>query len=387
MPRKALWPPPIYPNRGFDYLRLKIGPKRYKDYLLGVSGSEESQREYRRLLAELESNGRRPLPEAFASAHIALGATVSEMVVPYLALAKDRHTTRQFQRIGVAMRSLVDLYGLEPASEFTPARLEVVRAKFVEAGYCRNIVNSLTSIVRQLFRWAVVRGYVKLDVASALELLPDLRKRQTVAPDHPPVKPVHPALVQATLPHLPQIVADLVRVQLYSGMRPGEAVLLRPADIDRNWREFGGVRIWLYTMDAHKTDWKGRAKQVPLGPLAQAALAPYLDRDPQSYCYSPYEVRLDWCRRYRRKPHFGASRYPGKHYTTQSYGHCIRTVCDRVLLPCWSPNQLRHAAATLIESELGREDARCVLGHDTPTTTAVYAESVERAARAVAKLG
>ena len=47
----------------------------------------------------------------------------------------------------------------------------------------------------------------------------------------------------------------------------------------------------------------------------------------------------------------------------------------------------RHARATEIETLFGREDARCVLGHRTPSTTAIYAESVERAARVMAKVG
>jgi hypothetical protein len=53
----------------------------------------------------------------------------------------------------------------------------------------------------------------------------------------------------------------------------------------------------------------------------------------------------------------------------------------------WSPNQLRHLTGTLVETRYGREDARCVLGHDCPSTTAVYAQSVERAALVMAKEG
>src|SRR2546430_10597149 len=37
-----------------------------------------------------------------------------------------------------------------------------------------------------------------------------------------PVVPVEVAVVEATLPHLPPIVADMIRVQLATGMRPGE---------------------------------------------------------------------------------------------------------------------------------------------------------------------
>jgi integrase len=53
----------------------------------------------------------------------------------------------------------------------------------------------------------------------------------------------------------------------------------------------------------------------------------------------------------------------------------------------WRPNQLRHTRATEIETQFGREDARCVLGHKNPSTTSIYAESVERAARVMAQVG
>jgi hypothetical protein len=45
------------------------------------------------------------------------------------------------------------------------------------------------------------------------------------------VLPVADTAVDATLPHLPPIVADMVRVQRLTGARPGEICILRPADI------------------------------------------------------------------------------------------------------------------------------------------------------------
>ncbi|MBQ2849213.1 MAG: site-specific integrase, partial [Thermoguttaceae bacterium] len=47
-------------------------------------------------------------------------------------------------------------------------------------------------------------------------------------------------------------------------------------------------------------------------------------------------------------------------------------------VPSWSPNQLRHAAATEIREKLGLEVARIVLGHSSTSTTEIYAEIAAR---------
>ena len=43
-------------------------------------------------------------------------------------------------------------------------------------------------------------------------------------------------------------------------------------------------------------------------------------------------------------------------------------------LPKWSPNQLRHSAATEIRRQFGLETAQVALGHAAADITQVYAE-------------
>lgn len=42
---------------------------------------------------------------------------------------------------------------------------------------------------------------------------------------------------------------------------------------------------------------------------------------------------------------------------------------------CWSPNQLRHTAATEIRAAFGLKAAQVVLGHSNAITTEIYAEA------------
>ncbi len=55
---------------------------------------------------------------------------------------------------------------------------------------------------------------------------------------------------------------------------------------------------------------------------------------------------------------------------------------------CWSPNQLRHSAATEIRNAFGIEAAQVVLGHASLSVTEIYAErDLALAASIARKLG
>jgi site-specific recombinase XerC len=54
----------------------------------------------------------------------------------------------------------------------------------------------------------------------------------------------------------------------------------------------------------------------------------------------------------------------------------------------WSPNQLRHTAATIIRERFGLEAAQVILGHSELTVTQVYAEMDQKKAIEIAlKIG
>ena len=58
------------------------------------------------------------------------------------------------------------------------------------------------------------------------------------------------------------------------------------------------------------------------------------------------------------------------------------------MLPKWSPNRLRHTAATAIRKRFGLEAAQVVLGHSKADITQVYAErDIDLARRVIAQVG
>jgi integrase len=74
------------------------------------------------------------------------------------------------------------------------------------------------------------------------------------------IRPVAEHVVEATLPHVRPQVAAMVRLQLLTGMRPGEVVAMRGCDLEM--RE----KVWLYRPGSdqgphgkHKTAYRGQA--------------------------------------------------------------------------------------------------------------------------------
>lgn len=395
--RKQEWPPRIFTRCGRDRIRLYVGGVR-KLFTLGISGSPEAKAEYARLLAEAESrNHVAPLP------HVP-NLTVAELLVQYLK-EKTRPDQRAASRQRRALKRLRELYGHTEARLFAPRGFAALQATWVKEELSRRYVQHLAKEVRQFFRWAVAEEYIPESVANALWYTEALAK--DACPFRPRIRPVEDSVIDQTLPHLSQVVADMVRLQRWTGARPGEVCALRPCDIDRNWKVIEGVPIWLYKLDEHKTDWRGHLRWLPIGPRGQAVLLPYLDRSPDAYCFSPREAAQQALEKAGRKVNFRRARAPGLRYTTDAYDHALRQACKRIerqlraakatagehvdpdilLFPKWSPNQVRHQVGTVIETELGREDARCALGHKHQSTTAIYAEQVERAARVFARFG
>jgi len=153
-----------------------------------------------------------------------------------------------------------------------------------------------------------------------------LQRGRTAARETAPVTPVSDDVVEKTLPHLPDVVADMVRFQRLTGCRPGEVCVLRPRDVDRSGE------IWQYVPASHKMQHRGRQRVIFVGPQAKALLAPYLLRDADAYCFSPEDTdrqRKAKLRAKRKTPVQPSQvnrakpnprRRPGKRYNKRSYG-------------------------------------------------------------------
>jgi integrase len=242
--------------------------------------------------------------------------------------------------------------------------------------------------------------------------VPGLRRGRTGAKEGAGVKPPAADLVDAMLPQLNPTVRAMVELQRLTGMRPGELVIIRPADVDRSGD------VWEYRPAEHKTAHAGKDRTVYLGPKAQDVLRPFLLRHADSFCFSPVEALRDYradksaarktplsCgnrpgTNRRRSPR----RQPADRYSTESYARAVQRGCDRAfpvpdeiaadrdavkkwkVAHRWSPNQLRHALATRVRRDFDLDAAKTLLGHSQIGTTQIYAEKDRKRAIEVAKL-
>jgi len=108
-------------------------------------------------------------------------------------------------------------------SEFRPLAFAAVRDEMVKLGWARRSINRHMGGIDRVIRWGVSQEIVAPDVLHALASVPGLRVGRTEAKDPPPVEPVAPDRVEATLPHLPATVramGTLVRWARESGLDP-----------------------------------------------------------------------------------------------------------------------------------------------------------------------
>ena len=187
----------------------------------------------------------------------------------------------------------------------------------------------------------------------------------------------------------------MIELQRLTGMRPGEVTIMRVRDLCMS------NRTWMYTPESHKTEHYGRSRTITLGPRAQSIVQPFVATDIDKYLFSPRDAMSEWRRTQRtarktpmtlsqakRRPKARSKKTPGAHYTTQSYGRAIARGCRKASVSEWSPNQLRHNAATFLRKEYGIEVARVILGHNSALVTEVYAEvDHAKAAAVMAEVG
>lgn len=379
---------------GQAYLKVK-GRTLY----LGLYGSQDSRDAYADAVAAVLA-GNEPqasVPSRNVSAPQG-SLPVADVCDRYLAYAKGYYrkngkVTSEVAMISSACAHAKALFGDCPAESFGPLALKAVRSRMIAAGLARTTVNKGVHRIRRAFKWAAGEELIPASVAASLSMVSGLRAGRTEARESEPVQPIDDSVVDATLPHLPAVVADMVRLQRLAGMRPAEVCLIRPCDVDRSGE------VWVYTPESHKTEHHGRQRVIFIGPQGQKVLLPYLDRDPQIRCFRPCDSEA----KRRAQQHSirttplccgntpGSNVKPlplrkaGVEYTSSTYGKAVTRACKNAGVERWSPNRLRHTAATEVRAKFGLEAAQTILGHSTARMSEHYAEKNLAAGAEVAR--
>jgi integrase len=344
----------------------------YHEKLLpGAHGSEESRTAFGRLLLEMDVAPTAP-KRGSKLAMVQVLAAYHEHAKRYYRDA-DGKPTSTMHEIRIVLRAVRELYGSLPVAEFTPLRMKAAMAGWVTSGCSRTEVNRRLGIVKRILRWAASEELIPAAVYHGLTVVNGLKRGRTTAHETDPVEPVDDEVVDATLPHLSRPLVGLVEFQHLTGCRPGEACRVRRRDLDT------GGAVWLYRPAEHKTAWRGKVREIAVGPRAQALLREFFTPDLDAYLFAPVGLP----NAPKRK---GAGWTPKEKYDRTSYTRAIARACEAAGVPHWHPNQLRHTFATRVRKAHGLEAAQVLLGHARADVTQVYAErdrslSVEIAAR------
>ncbi len=401
-------------------------------FYLGPHGTETSKREYDRLVAEWLANGR-TLPADERDEEL----TVGEVALAYLQFAKQEYRrgdglSGEFDEVRLAIRAMNELYAELFASDFGPLRLRVVRDRMIESGtLSRNTINKRIRKIVACFRWAAGRELIEPSVPAKLETLDNLRRGRSAARETKRIPLVPDSTIDATTPHLPAVVADMVALQRVTGMRPAEVCAIRPVDIDRSGD------VWIYRPEHHKNEHRDQDRFVPIGARGQAILLRYLAREATMHCFRPCDSEAK--RRAERhaerttplscgnrpgsscKP--SPKRTAGEAYTSDSYRRAIHRACDVAFPPAgelarlpgetvnawerrikslgrlaeqrawqsshrWSPNRLRKTLGEEVRTKFGIDHTQAILGHKHAKTSEIYAQvELEKGVRVAREIG
>jgi len=361
MPRSRS-PQPAYQFHLSGQAKVRLGGD---DFYLGKHGTPGSYAKYYALLAEYNANGRvSPVREKKPDTHQADSPILVKHVTAdfrYRVLPKHEHSPAHHACFVWLCDLLDKKHGNEPVAEFGPRKLETLRDGFVARGNCRSYANEQTGKVVKIIEHGVARELVAPDRIVALRALQPLKRGQ--ARDNPKRSGVSLEVIRATLPHLSETVAAMIRLQLATAMRPSELFSMRPVDIDRRGAE------WFYRPEHHKTHHHGKVRAVPIIGDAFKALAPFMFGQPDELCFINAK---------------------GTPWNKDTYRRAVTRAAKLAKVEHWTPYQIRHTSAQAVRDAIGPEGTQALLGHSRLSTTEVYAKANEakaiEAARATPKL-
>ncbi|MCH8853321.1 MAG: site-specific integrase [Planctomycetes bacterium] len=381
-----------------------------ESFYLGPHGTENSKAKYDRLIAEWLANGRR-VPDNHRNGPDRLMCELSSAYWDFVQdyYRKNGRPTDEQGHVRVLLRHLQRLYGRTPAIKFGPLRLKAFRLKLIDADWSRSYVNDQIARLKRMFKWAAENEIVPGRVFEDLKNVAGLRKGRTAARETAPVRPVSEEHVKAIEPHVARQVWAMIRLQRLTGMRPGEACIVRSCDIEMDGD------IWDYRPHEYKTEHHDIERIIPLGLGAQAIVREFLKPDTEAYLFSPADAESERRAKlhaerktplkYGNRPGTNRKSKPGRQvgerYTTDSYRRAIERGC-KLAFPApdgldkeqtkhwhkehrWHPNQLRHTSGTKVRKQFGLEAAQVHLGHAKANTTEIYAERNLELAREIAR--
>ena len=353
--------------------------------------------------------------------------TLGELGRRYLEEMQREHTKNEAKNKRLVVDHVLKHVGEIYWSEFGTAAYKRLQKGLVVEGRTRKRINKICGEVRAWMKWCYHEELISRKLHQDFLEIGPVRKEKRGSKKKYGVRVVEAAKIRAVLwpevvpilPYLSPVVAAMVTVQYWGGMRPGEVCKITLGELDMTDDE-----CWFYEPFENKMDrfiddddeqseydlFKG------FGKTAQDALRPFVDlcKDPSDYVFRPIHA-MQWrgylrektCLKENRKtPQFPSEvkqREKRKRerrlaweknvnpcYETRSYGSCVAAAFRKAkregeTFKSWSPGQLRHGIATQLRAEGRLQDATALLGHKSISMTTNYAELTKNELRRVVR--
>lgn len=232
--------------------------------------------------------------------------------------------------------------------QFTKLYYSDLLRRFAEAGKSRGTIKAYRHVILEALRYAEIRDLIPNGTYAAFQIIP--LPRNAKQPKR--ITPTCAEELDQIRESVGETVYDILRLEVLTGMRPGELLRLRPCDIVKM-----PSGVWQYVIYRHKTSGRTAAPLVKyIGPKAQEIMERYIS-----------EAKPD-------EPLF--KRRNGRPHTTHSVQQRISYLKrTRPGFPqSFHQYKCRHAAGTEARKLQGLEGAQAFLGHANRATSEIYAE-------------
>lgn len=261
------------------------------------------------------------------------------------------------------------------ASDLTPKILADYRDTMAARHLSRTTISKRLGYIKRAVKYAAEQSIIPAHIYTDMLSVSNLRAFRSPAKEPRKRPPVSLADVEAALAVTTPTVRDLLTVQLLSGARPGEILIMRPCDIDMSHD------VWIYRPGLHDDGHRHKSCERYLGKRCQEILSRRIREfrlSDQDFLFSPAQSA-------RESGHHSDKRRYRKYFDVCGVRQTLLRACRRAGVAPITPYQLRHTAGTVARELCGLEATQAFLGHQARSTTEIYAERVKNGAVEIAK--
>ena len=408
--------------------------KRMTVYFAGAFNSNESLSEFeslKKLMATLVyAQSETPAPKCDGS------ATIAQLAALWLQSRERATSTREELNKCIKVARYLLPYSDMRVSDFKKQTLNAIRKQIVaEASVTdsksRPYINTLVSKIRGIFNFGAAEGLVSEMQEFSLANLKPLSKT-----DAPKLRgrgfrrAADIESVEKAIEHASPTLAMMLTLQLAAGMRPKELFVMKESEIDKT------ADVWVYEPAEHKNTHRGLMRTIFIPTPVAQQLDEYLRVRPlagMDQVFTPRESAA-WHNAQKSLESKGdeknwvltervrsgelqateAAEIAGVHpqtvrswvktsarpkswrectdsltrrkleYTRHSYRNGTLAACKSAGIEHFCPYEIRHSTAEYLDEKFGIEAVAAILGHQSVSTSRIYAKRNTHLARKIA---